>query len=171
MKNWYVPGLFPEQPGLSTGSVVLEKQNITGNVSYEPENHQLMVKIRQEKVDKIADYIPEQKLTMVLKKERYWCWDGVQHMEPLKVPLLNYWQKDTRYHMRISVMCGHSRKTWEISLKISNPVLIPEINNGQLIKIIRDQYLSMQKAIIRSWASNYKNRNGDEAEGDVRRCE
>jgi 2-oxoglutarate ferredoxin oxidoreductase subunit alpha len=40
----------------------LEKQNITGNVSYDAENHELMVKIRQEKVDKIADYIPEQKL-------------------------------------------------------------------------------------------------------------
>ena len=35
---------------------------MTGNVSYDPENHQLMVKIRQAKIDKIADYIPEQKL-------------------------------------------------------------------------------------------------------------
>ena len=57
-RPWAVPGT----PGLEHRIGGLEKQNVTGNISYEPENHQLMVKIRQEKVDKIADYIPEQKL-------------------------------------------------------------------------------------------------------------
>ena len=38
----------------------LEKQNVTGNINYEPENHQFMVKTRQAKVDKIAEYIPVQ---------------------------------------------------------------------------------------------------------------
>jgi len=46
------------------------------------ENHQLMVKIRQEKVDKIADYIPEQKLIAVLRKENYWYWAGVLRTAP-----------------------------------------------------------------------------------------
>ena len=54
VRPWAIPGT----PGLEHRIGGLEKQNITGNVSYEPENHQLMVKIRQEKVDKIADYIP-----------------------------------------------------------------------------------------------------------------
>ena len=58
VRPWAIPGTA----GLEHRIGGLEKQNITGNVSYEPENHQLMVKIRQEKVDKIADYIPEQKL-------------------------------------------------------------------------------------------------------------
>lgn len=58
VRPWAVPGT----PGLEHRIGGLEKQNITGNVSYDPENHQLMVKLRQEKVDKIADYIPEQKL-------------------------------------------------------------------------------------------------------------
>jgi 2-oxoglutarate ferredoxin oxidoreductase subunit alpha len=57
-RPWAVPGA----PGLEHRIGGLEKQNITGNVNYEPENHQLMVKIRQAKVDKIADYIPEQKI-------------------------------------------------------------------------------------------------------------
>ena len=56
------PWALPGTPGLEHRIGGLEKQNITGNVSYEPENHQLMVKIRQEKVDKIAEYIPEQKI-------------------------------------------------------------------------------------------------------------
>ena len=58
VRPWAIPGT----PGLEHRIGGLEKENITGNVSYDPENHQLMVKISQEKVDKIADYIPEQKI-------------------------------------------------------------------------------------------------------------
>ncbi len=58
VRPWAMPGTA----GLEHRIGGIEKQNITGNVSYDPENHQLMVKIRQEKVDKIADYIPEQTL-------------------------------------------------------------------------------------------------------------
>ena len=73
-------------PGLEHRVGGLEKQNITGNVSYDPENHQLMVKIRQEKIDKIADYIPEQKIDNGPEKEKYWYLDGEVLMEQLKVP-------------------------------------------------------------------------------------
>ena len=58
VRPWAIPGT----PGLEHRIGGLEKQNITGNVSYDPENHELMVKARQEKVDRIADYIPEQRL-------------------------------------------------------------------------------------------------------------
>ena len=43
--------------------------------------------------------------------------------------------------MRISVICGLSQKNLGSILKNFKTVLVPEINNGQLIKIIRDQYL------------------------------
>ena len=46
MKNWFVHGLCPDTAGLEHRIGGLEKQNITGNVSYDPENHQLMVKIQ-----------------------------------------------------------------------------------------------------------------------------
>src|SRR4029077_7276422 len=52
VRPWAIPGT----PGLEHRIGGLEKQNITGNVSYDPENHQLMIKLRQEKVDKIADH-------------------------------------------------------------------------------------------------------------------
>jgi 2-oxoglutarate ferredoxin oxidoreductase subunit alpha len=55
-------------PGLEHRIGGLEKQNITGNVNYEPENHQLMVNLRQEKVDKIAQYIPDQQLDSTRKR-------------------------------------------------------------------------------------------------------
>src|SRR5690606_27098471 len=58
VRPWAIPGT----PGLEHRIGGLEKQNITGNISYEPENHQLMVRLREEKVEKIADHIPAQKL-------------------------------------------------------------------------------------------------------------
>jgi 2-oxoglutarate ferredoxin oxidoreductase subunit alpha len=54
VRPWAVPGTA----GLEHRIGGIEKQNITGNVSYDPDNHQLMVKIREDKVEKIADYIP-----------------------------------------------------------------------------------------------------------------
>jgi 2-oxoglutarate ferredoxin oxidoreductase subunit alpha len=66
--------LIPGTAGLEHRIGGLEKQHITGNVNYEPENHQLMVKLRQEKVDKIADYIPVQtrQRTGERKTAGYW---------------------------------------------------------------------------------------------------
>ncbi len=58
VRPWAIPGFA----GLEHRVGGLEKQNVTGNVSYDPENHQMMVKLRQEKIDRIADYIPGQKI-------------------------------------------------------------------------------------------------------------
>ena len=40
----------------------LEKENLTGNVSYDPENHELMCRLRAEKVEKVANFIPKQEI-------------------------------------------------------------------------------------------------------------
>ena len=58
VRPWALPGTA----GLEHRIGGLEKENITGNVSYDPENHQLMVNIREKKVENIADYIPLQTL-------------------------------------------------------------------------------------------------------------
>jgi DNA mismatch repair protein MutS2 len=49
------PWVTPGTPGLEHRIGGLEKQNITGNISYDPENHQLMVNLRQQKIDDIAE--------------------------------------------------------------------------------------------------------------------
>ncbi|MEY3738579.1 MAG: hypothetical protein RL544_1357, partial [Bacteroidota bacterium] len=54
VRPWAVPGT----PGFEHRIGGIEKQDITGNVNYEPENHQHMVNTRQAKVDMIANYIP-----------------------------------------------------------------------------------------------------------------
>ena len=58
VRQWAVPGT----EGLEHRIGGLEKEDITGNVSYDPENHQKMVKIREAKVERIADFIPEQSI-------------------------------------------------------------------------------------------------------------
>ncbi len=57
-RPWAVPGT----KGLEHRIGGLEKQNITGNISYDPENHEFMVQLRAEKIARIADYIPELKI-------------------------------------------------------------------------------------------------------------
>ncbi len=54
-RPWAIPG----QAGLEHRIGGLEKENITGNVSYDPANHQLMVDLRAEKIDRIAESIPD----------------------------------------------------------------------------------------------------------------
>ena len=56
IRTWAAPGT----PGMEHRIGGLEKMDVTGNVSYVPENHEIMTKLRSDKVDKIADYIPEQ---------------------------------------------------------------------------------------------------------------
>jgi 2-oxoglutarate ferredoxin oxidoreductase subunit alpha len=119
----------------------LEKENITGNVSYDPENHQLMVKIRQEKVDKIAGTVPEQELdngpeegdVLVLG------WGSTYGVIKTAVAeLLAAGHSVAHAHLRY--LRPFPKNLGKI-LDNYKTVLIPEINNGQLIKIIRDKYL------------------------------
>ena len=53
-REWAIPGT----PGLEHRIGGLEKQDKTGNVNYEPENHDKMVHLRAEKVERIANDIP-----------------------------------------------------------------------------------------------------------------
>jgi 2-oxoglutarate/2-oxoacid ferredoxin oxidoreductase subunit alpha len=136
VRPWAIPGV----PGLEHRIGGLEKQNNTGNVSYDPENHQLMVKIRQEKVDKIADYIPEQTLDSGPESGKILVlgWGSTYGAIKSAVAELQ--------HQGYAVSHAHLRyvrpfpKNLGAILKNFEQVLIPEINNGQLIKIIRDQY-------------------------------
>jgi 2-oxoglutarate/2-oxoacid ferredoxin oxidoreductase subunit alpha len=136
VRPWAIPGV----PGLEHRIGGLEKQNITGNVNYEPENHQLMVKIRQEKVDKIADYIPEQTLDSGPSSGKILVlgWGSTYGAIKSAVGELQE-QGYAVSHAHLRYVRPFPKNLGAI-LKNFEHVLIPEINNGQLIKIIRDQY-------------------------------
>ena len=137
VRPWAVPGT----PGLEHRIGGLEKQNITGNVSYDPENHQLMVKLREEKVEKIATSIPDQKLDSGPEKGQLLVlgWGSTYGVIKSTVAELQS-QGVAVAHAHIRYLRPFPKNLGDI-IKNFDQVLIPEINNGQLIKIIRDKYL------------------------------
>jgi 2-oxoglutarate/2-oxoacid ferredoxin oxidoreductase subunit alpha len=136
VRPWAIPGT----PGLEHRIGGLEKQDITGNVSYDPANHEHMVKTRQAKVDKIADYIPDQKLDSGPEKGSVLVLGWGSTYGAIKSAVAEL--QEAGY----AVSHAHLRyvrpfpKNLGAILKSFDHVLIPEINNGQLIKIIRDVY-------------------------------
>lgn len=137
VRPWAVPGT----PGLEHRIGGLEKENISGNVSYDPENHQLMVKLRQEKVDKVAFNIPDQTLDNGSESGDILVlgWGSTYGVIKTAVEeLLEEGYSVAHAHLR------HLRpfpKNLKEILSNYKTVLIPEINNGQLIKIIRSEFL------------------------------
>ncbi|MBA3827759.1 MAG: 2-oxoacid:acceptor oxidoreductase subunit alpha [Taibaiella sp.] len=137
VRPWAVPG----EPGLEHRIGGLEKEDITGNISYEAENHQHMVKTRQAKVDKIADYIPLQDLDSGPAEGDVLVLGWGSTYGAVKSAVAELQGKGVKVaHAHLRYMRPFPRNLGEI-LKSYKRVLIPEINNGQLIKIIRDKYM------------------------------
>ncbi|MEP6582615.1 MAG: 2-oxoacid:acceptor oxidoreductase subunit alpha [Ginsengibacter sp.] len=137
VRPWAIPGYA----GLEHRVGGLEKQNITGNVSYDPDNHQLMVKLRQQKVDKIADDIPEQKIDNGSDEGKLLILSWGSTYGAVKSAVSDLIAEDYSVsHVHLRYVRPFPKNLGEI-IKKFEMVLIPELNNGQLIKIIRDQYL------------------------------
>jgi 2-oxoglutarate ferredoxin oxidoreductase subunit alpha len=136
VRPWAIPGT----PGMEHRIGGLEKQDITGNVSYDPENHALMVKLRQEKVEKIADYIPEQKLDSGPEKGKLLVVGWGSTFGSIKTAVTDLQKEGLSVsHVHLRYIRPFPKNLGQI-LKNFEKVLIPELNSGQLIKIIRDQY-------------------------------
>jgi 2-oxoglutarate ferredoxin oxidoreductase subunit alpha len=141
-RPWAVPGTA----GLEHRIGGIEKQHETGNVSYDPENHEFMVKMRQAKVDKIADYIPLQTIDSGADKGKVLVLGWGSTYGTIKSAVLQLQsQGKSVSHAHIKYMRPFPKNLGAI-LAGFETILIPEINNGQLIKIIRDQYLVDAKA-------------------------
>lgn len=136
VRPWAIPGT----PGLEHRIGGLEKQDITGNISYDADNHQHMVKTRQAKVDKIAEYIPVQQLDSGPEKGKVLIlgWGSTYGAIKSACAELQAQGKSVA-HAHLRHIRPFPRNLGEI-LGNYETVLIPEINNGQLIKIIRDVY-------------------------------
>ncbi len=141
-RPWAVPGTA----GLEHRIGGIEKQHETGNVSYDPENHEFMVKMRQAKVDKIADYIPLQTIDSGAEKGKVLVLGWGSTYGTIKSAVLQLQSQGKAVsHAHIKYMRPFPKNLGAI-LAGFETILIPEINNGQLIKIIRDQYLVDAKA-------------------------
>jgi 2-oxoglutarate ferredoxin oxidoreductase subunit alpha len=140
-ENLVRPWVKPGTPGMEHRIGGLEKQNITGNISYEAENHQQMVKIRQEKVDKLASLVPQQTLDSGPEKGKVLVLGWGSTYGAIKSACFELQEAGHAVsHAHLRYVRPFPANLGKI---ISNfeKVLIPEINNGQLLKIIRDIYL------------------------------
>ena len=135
-RPWAIPGT----PGLEHRVGGIEKAENTGHVSYDPENHHKMVKLRQEKVDRIQNDIPETEVfganhgdLLVLS------WGGTfgacrSAVESMQEEGLNV------SHVHLRWISPLPKDLGEILIHFKN-VLVPEINLGQLLRLIRAEYL------------------------------
>ncbi|MCF8450982.1 MAG: 2-oxoacid:acceptor oxidoreductase subunit alpha [Taibaiella sp.] len=137
VRPWAVPGT----PGLEHRIGGLEKEDITGNISYDAENHQHMVKTREAKVEMIADYIPLQTLDSGPEKGDILVLGWGSTYGSIKSAVMDLQAEGLHVaHAHLRHMRPFPRNLGEL-LGNYKRILIPEINNGQLIKIIRDKYL------------------------------
>jgi 2-oxoglutarate ferredoxin oxidoreductase subunit alpha len=135
-RPWAIPGTA----GLEHRIGGLEKQDVTGNVSYDPDNHDLMVRLRAQKVAGIAQDIPELEVddpdsadTLVLS------WGGTFGSVAAGVRRVRASGKKVA-HAHLRYLNPFPRNTGEV-VRRYDKVLVPEINLGQLQKLIRAEFL------------------------------
>ena len=135
-RPWAIPGT----PGLEHRIGGLEKQHITGNVSYDPENHEFMIKMRQQKVDQIADDLPLAKVEGDEKGDLLVVgWGGTYGAIRTAVENKRREGKSVS-HLHLKYVNPFQKNIGEILYNFKN-VLIPELNLGQLAKLLRAKYL------------------------------
>jgi 2-oxoglutarate ferredoxin oxidoreductase subunit alpha len=133
------PWALPGTPGLMHRIGGLEKEDITGNVSYDPDNHQYMVNLRAQKVGNIANDIPPQAVDgpesgdlLVLS------WGGTYGacataVKELRAEGLSVAHAHLRYLNPFPANLGEVLASYR-------RVLIPELNRGQLAMLVRSEY-------------------------------
>ena len=135
-RPWAIPGT----PGLEHRIGGIEKQDITGNVSYDPENHMHMVLTRAEKVARIADDIPE--------LETFGDAEG-------RLLVIGWGSTHGSITSAVEEMQRRGKSVSSVHLRHLNPfpknlgeiigrfdrVLVPELNMGQLAMLLRARYL------------------------------
>jgi 2-oxoglutarate ferredoxin oxidoreductase subunit alpha len=135
-RPWAIPGT----PGLMHRIGGLEKQDITGNVNYEPANHEHMVHLRARKVALVADDIPPQeidgpasgKLLVISWGGTYGaCATGVRKVRDAGGSVS---------HVHLRYLNPFPSNLGDIVRRFDK-VLVPELNRGQLRMLIRAEFL------------------------------
>jgi 2-oxoglutarate ferredoxin oxidoreductase subunit alpha len=142
-RDWAIPGV----KGLEHRVGGLEKEDLTGNISYDPDNHEKMVKIRAAKIDGIANHIPLQTIDTGTEKGKLLvlAWGGTYGTIKSAVKTAREQGLDVS-HAHVKYMNPLPKNLGTLIANFET-VLIPELNNGQLIKIIRDKYLIDAKGL------------------------
>lgn len=134
------PWAKPGTPGLEHRLGGLEKQHETGDVSYDPENHEFMTNLRADKVERVAQFIKPTEIY------------GYEEGDLL---IVGWGSTDGVIKTAVDQLHNHGLKVGTVQLRYINPLppdlgsilgrfdgyLVPELNKGQLVRILRDRFL------------------------------
>jgi 2-oxoglutarate ferredoxin oxidoreductase subunit alpha len=135
-RPWAVPGT----PGLEHRIGGLEKANITGNVSYDPENHEFMVRLRAQKVKNIENDIPDLNVEGDKDAELLIVGWGSTYGS-IREAVNRVRAKGLKVaHAHFRYLNPFPKNTGDV-LRNYKYVICPEINLGQLAKLLRQEYL------------------------------
>ncbi len=136
VRPWAIPGT----PGLEHRIGGIEKQDVTGNVNYEPANHEHMIRTRAQKIANIASTIPDLRVEGAQEGDLLVVgWGGTYGSIATAVQRAN--RKGLRVgHAHLQYINPMPKNTAEV-LKRFKKVLVPELNAGQLIVLIRSRFL------------------------------
>jgi 2-oxoglutarate ferredoxin oxidoreductase subunit alpha len=136
-RPWAVPGT----PGLEHRIGGIEKQDVTGNVNYEPGNHEHMVKTRAQKIENIAQTIPDLAVAGDAGADLLVIgWGGTYGSITTAVDRCRRkGLKVAQAHLRY--LNPMPKNTAEV-LKKYKKILVPELNAGQLSWLLRAKYLA-----------------------------
>ena len=137
VRDWAIPGM----EGLQHRIGGLEKEHETGNVSYDPANHEFMVKTRAEKVAKISDHIPAQEIE--------------QGEADADVLVLGWGSTYGSIRMAVTQLIEEGYSVAQVHVRHIHPfpknfgelikgykkIIMPEINDKQFLHVIRSNFM------------------------------
>ncbi len=143
------PWVKPGTPGLMHRIGGIEKDSVTGNISYADANHQLMTDTRAAKINDIANDIPEQSVEIGPTKGRLAVVGWGSTYGPINRAVANMRDKG------LDAAHVHIRHIWPLPrnlerlLKSYDKVLVAEMNNGQMLTLLKSQYLIDAKGLLK----------------------
>ena len=136
VREWVTPGTKGKEHRIGG----LEKEELTGNVSYDSDNHEKMIKTRENKVNLIAKSIPLQELDSGKEKAKLLVLGWGSTYGAIKTAMKDVLiQGYSVSHAHIKYIHPFPTNLGEVIANFDK-FLVPEINNGQLVKILRDKY-------------------------------
>ncbi|MGB0368338.1 MAG: 2-oxoacid:acceptor oxidoreductase subunit alpha, partial [Flavobacteriales bacterium] len=137
VRKWAIPGTL----GLQHRVGGIEKQDGTGNISYDPDNHQHMVDTRAEKIAKIANNIPLQDIEVGKEKGKVLVLGWGSTFGAIKAATKELVAEGHSVsHAHVRYLFPFPKNIEEV-LRSYDTVLVPEMNMGQLNTLIRSEFL------------------------------
>jgi 2-oxoglutarate ferredoxin oxidoreductase subunit alpha len=132
-RGWAIPG----SAGLEHRVGGLEKDKVSGNVSYVPDNHEYMIKIRAEKVRRVQNYIPHLETEFAQEGDLLVVgWGGTYGSLHSAVKQMNDEGYDKVGFAHFNYINPLPKNTEEV-LKKFKKILVCELNSGQFVQVLK----------------------------------